>query len=175
MVLETHRLKLREMCEDDFFDLCRMLRDPEVMYAYEHAFSETEAREWLERQIKRYQKYGFGLWAVILKDTGKMIGQCGLTMQDADGKEVMEIGYLLCKEYWRQGYASEAAAACREYAFGQLEAEEVYSIIRDSNHSSRKVAKRCGMKKCGIFTKHYYQTDMPHCIYRITRAEWEKR
>ena len=80
MILETERLYLRKMTQEDYPALCRMLQDPEVMYAYEHAFSDTEAHEWLDKQLARYAEYGFGLWAVILKETGEMIGQCGLTM-----------------------------------------------------------------------------------------------
>lgn len=81
MILETERLYLREMEQSDYNSLCRILQDKEVMYAYEGAFSDAETKEWLDRQISRYQKWGFGLWAVILKENGEMIGQCGLTMQ----------------------------------------------------------------------------------------------
>lgn len=81
MILETKRLFLREITQDDFCSLCKILQDEETMYAYEGAFSDREVQEWLERQISRYQKWGFGLWAVILKETDSMIGQCGLTMQ----------------------------------------------------------------------------------------------
>lgn len=81
MILKTERLYLREMNQSDYESLCRILQDNETMYAYEGAFTDTEVQEWLDRQIARYKKYNFGLWAVILKDTDKMIGQCGLTMQ----------------------------------------------------------------------------------------------
>ena len=80
-VLETERLVLRTLCKEDQASLNKMLQDAEVMYAYAHAFSDEEAREWLDRQLERYRQYGFGLWAVILKETGEFIGQCGLTMQ----------------------------------------------------------------------------------------------
>ena len=83
-ILETARLSLREFAPEDYGALCLMLRDAETMYAYEHAFSEAEAHAWLQNQLDRYAKYGFGLWAVILKATGELIGQCGLTMQNAD-------------------------------------------------------------------------------------------
>lgn len=106
MIFETDRLYLREMEQTDFSSLCEILQDKEVMYAYEHAFTNYEVQEWLNRQIKRYEDYGFGLWAVILKDTNEMIGQCGLTMQDCDGNQVLEIGYLLKKKYWHNGYAT---------------------------------------------------------------------
>ena len=91
VILETERLFLREMTQDDFPSLCNILQDEETMYAYEGAFTDSEAQEWLDRQRARYQKWGFGLWAVILKDNGKMIGQCGLTMQPWKEEEVLDI------------------------------------------------------------------------------------
>ena len=94
MLLETERLSLREMTQADYPSLCRILQDEQVMYAYEGAFSDAEIQEWLDRQISRYQKWQFGLWAVILKETGELIGQCGLTMQPWKNQEVLEIGYL---------------------------------------------------------------------------------
>lgn len=141
------------------------------MYAYEHAFSDEEVMEWLERQLERYRRYGYGLWAVILKENGEMIGQCGLTMQDCDKKEVAEVGYLFRKAYWHRGYASEAAIACRDYAFNTLHIDEIYSIVRDTNKASIAVAKRNGMTARGVFTKHYYGMDMPHLIFSMRRED----
>ena len=102
-ILETERLRLRRMTQDDFPALCRILQDPDVMYAYEHAFSDEEVQEWLDRQLARYAQYGFGLWAVELKETGAMIGQCGLTMQDVNGRQLLEVGYLFEKAHWHRG------------------------------------------------------------------------
>lgn len=167
MILETERLYLREMNEQDYDALCLMLQDKDVMYAYEHAFSDEEAHNWLNRQIERYHNDGFGLWAVILKETNQMIGQCGLTMQTCLNQQVVEIGYLFQKKYWHKGYASEAAKGCKKYAFEVLKIDEVYSIIRDTNIASQNVALRNGMKKRGTLIKHYYQIDMPHYIYSI--------
>lgn len=169
MILETERLYLREMEQSDYASLCKILQDAEVMYAYEHAFDDDEAQAWLDKQIKRYEDYGFGLWAVILKETGEMIGQCGLTMQECDGQEVVEVGYLFQKSFWHQGYATEAAIACKEYAFDKLNVDEVYSIIRDNNIASQNVAKRNGMTCKGSFTKRYYGIDMPHYIFSVKR------
>ena len=105
-ILETERLLLREMGDKDFPALCRMLQDPAVMYAYEHAFSDEEAWEWLRRQQERYARDGIGLWAAVEKSSGKMVGQCGLTWQDrGQGDLVMEVGYLLEKAVWHRGYA----------------------------------------------------------------------
>lgn len=125
MMLETKRLYMREMNQGDFDSLCRILQNKTVMSAYEGAFSNGEVQEWLDRQIERYQKWGFGLWAVILKETDEMIGQCGLTMQPWKDEEVLEIGYLFQQKYWHQGYAIESAKACKKYAFEILNANEV--------------------------------------------------
>ena len=145
MIMETKRLYLREMNPSDFNSLCRILQDEKAMYAYEGAFSDQEVQEWLDRQIYRYQKWNFGLWAAVLKETDKMIGQCGLTMQQWKDQEVLEIGYLFERSHWHQGYATEAAKACKQYAFEKLNASEVCSIIRDSNTASQNVAMRNGM------------------------------
>lgn len=171
MIIETERLSMREMCQSDYNALCKILQNEEVMYAYEGAFSDKEVQEWLDKQIMRYKTDGFGLYAVILKENGEMIGQCGLTLQDFNGNQILEVGYLFQKAYWHRGYAIEAASACKEYAFTVLNANEVYSIIRDTNISSQKVAERNGMVKIGVFTKHYRNVDMPHCVYSIKREK----
>lgn len=170
IILETERLRLREMTEADYPALCKILRDEETMYAYGGAFSDREAREWLDRQLARYKQYGFGLWAAVLKETGEMIGQCGLTMQEWNGREVLEIGYLFQRAYWHNGYATEAAKACKEYAFSKLGAEEVCSVIRDTNTASQRVALRNGMtKQDEITVKHFRGIDMPHYLYSVRK------
>lgn len=165
MILETERLYLREMNQDDFQSLCKILQDEETMYAYEGAFSDAEVQEWLDRQMSRYQQWEFGLWAVILKETNEMIGQCGLTMQPWKDKKVLEVGYLFQRIHWHKGYAVEAARACKEYAFKTLNAGEVCSIIRDTNIASQNVAVRNGMVLTDSWTKHYRGVDMPHFRY----------
>ena len=169
MILETERLYLREMNQSDFDSLCKILQDEDTMYAYEGAFRDDEVQEWLDRQIFRYQKWNFGLWAVILKETDEMIGQCGLTMQPWKDEEVLEIGYLFERLYWHKGYAIEAATACKTYAFEILKANEVCSIIRDTNVSSQNVAIRNGMTMMDTWTKHYKGVDMPHYHYVVYR------
>ena len=100
MRIETERLILREMTAEDLPALREILQDAEVMYAYEHAFSEQEVIQWFENQLRRYRKNGFGLWAVVLKSSGKMIGQCGLTYQDFNGRSVVDVGYVFQKAFW---------------------------------------------------------------------------
>lgn len=169
MILETKRLSLRRLEETDFDALAAILQDPQAMYAYEHGFSEKEVQEWLDRQLERYAQYGFGLWAVIEKETGALIGQCGVTMQDWNGLEVPEVGYLFRRDKWHQGFAIEAAKACKEYAFTKLGFQEVYSIIRENNLPSQHVALRNGMSVRGSFVKHYYGVDMLHFVFSVKR------
>lgn len=168
-ILQTKRLLLREMEQSDFADLCEILQDEETMYAYEHAFSDEEAHEWLDRQMSRYKNDGFGLWAVIEKTGGEFLGQCGITWQDIGGETVPEIGYLFKRKYWHNGYAAEAAQGCKKYAFDTLGFDKVYSIIRDNNYASQNVAKRNGMAVVKTFVKHYYGIDMPHLVYCIEK------
>ena len=167
IIIETDRLYLRELEQSDYEALCLILKDDEAMYAYEGAFNDNEVQEWLDRQISRYRKYGFGLWAAVLKEKNKMIGQCGLTMQPWKDNEVLEIGYLFQCRYWHNGFATEAAKACKKYAFEVLNANEVCSIIRDTNTASQNVALRNGMTVEDKWVKHYRGVDMPHYRYII--------
>lgn len=171
MIIETDRLYMRRLTEGDFDALCKILQDEKCMYAYEHAFSDEEVREWLCKQLVRYRIYGFGLWAVILKESGELIGQCGITIQHTDRESVMEVGYLFRRDCWNKGYCTEAAKACKDFAFDKLGADEVYSIIRDSNTASRRVAEKNGMTVKYTFIKHYYGIDMPHLAYSVKREK----
>lgn len=112
-VIQTERLYLRQVSLKDFSEVAAILQNPKVMYAYEHDFTDEDVYQWINRQIDRYCNYGFGLWAVILKEKGKLIGQAGLTMQYYKDKMVLEIGYLFNENYWNKGYAMEAAEACK--------------------------------------------------------------
>jgi RimJ/RimL family protein N-acetyltransferase len=167
IIMETNRTFLREMDENDFDELCNILQNIEVMYAYEHSFTKKEVWDWLNKNIERYNKNGHGLWAVMQKETNIFLGQCGLTIQSINGKDYLEIGYLFKKDYWHKGYATESAIACKEYAFEKLNSKNVYSIIRTNNIASQKVAERVGMKIIDTIVKHYYNIDMPHYIYGI--------
>lgn len=172
IIIETPRLLLREMAFSDVQDLSLILQDERVMYAYNGAFSDEETEIWMRRQIQRYADFGFGLWAIVLKSAGKMIGQCGITMQGYKNLQVPEIGYLLAYDFWHCGYATEAAMACKNYGFGILRFDALYSIIRDNNTASRNVALRNGMQPVDTVVKHYRGVDMPHIVFRADATEW---
>lgn len=97
VIFRTPRLYLRKLTPEDRLSLCETLQDGQAMYAYEHAFSETEVDEWLDRQLARYRTDGFGLWALIRLADGAFLGQCGITMQSWGERRVPEIGYLLAR------------------------------------------------------------------------------
>jgi len=171
MILETLRLVLREMNTADYPALAAILQDEQTMYAYNGALSGEETQDWLDRQLARYREDGFGLWAVILKESGEMIGQAGISWQDADGERVPEIGYLLNRAYWGKGYATEAAVACKCCAFERLGFDEICSIIRDNNMPSMNVAIRNGMLVRKCFVKHYRGADMPHYVFSVRKDQ----
>lgn len=170
-MIETKRLILREMTQEDFSSLADILMDEQTMYAYEGAFREDEVQEWLDRQLVRYERDGFGLWAVIAKDTNEMIGQAGITLQEVEGEFLPEIGYLFNRSHWKRGYAAEAANACKKYAFETMGLTEIISIIRDTNIPSMNVAIRNGMCIWKRFVKHYRGVDMPHFVFRVRKSD----
>ena len=150
-ILETKRLFLREMTMSDLDALFAVLGDKEIMQHYPYSFDEERVRSWIERNMKRYTDDGFGLWAVCLKDTGEMIGDCGLTLQNIDGQMLPEIGYHIRKDQQRRGYAKEAAAAVRDWAFQNTEYPALYSYCKYTNVGSFKTAESIGMH----FEKEY--------------------
>jgi RimJ/RimL family protein N-acetyltransferase len=96
------------MTEADLPSLRAITRDAETMTADEGPYSDAETVAWLDNQLANYWQYGHSLWAVVLKEAGAMIGQCGVTWQDIDGQRVREVGYLFNRSFWHHGYATEA-------------------------------------------------------------------
>jgi ribosomal-protein-alanine N-acetyltransferase len=144
-VLETSRLLLRHMAPEDLDDLAAILTDAETMRYYARPFTRDESRAWISNNIERYESDGFGLWAIVLKESGEFVGDCGPVRRFVDGRDEVEIGWQVSRARWRQGIASEAGAACRDYAFGRLGLDRVISLIRPENIPSRGVAEKIGM------------------------------
>ena len=170
MIIETDRLILREYNWDDFENLFEILSDAETMRHYPKPYDEKMTRRWIEWSIENYKEYGFGLWAVNLKETGKFIGDCGLTIQNIDGELLPEIGYHIHKDYWRKGFGSEAARAVRDWAFKNTEYTCLYSYMKSTNVASYSTAIAVGMRKIKGFADDRY--GMMYA-YAISRAEWE--
>ena len=144
-ILETERLYLREMDLNDQDALYKVLADAEIMQHYPYAFDEKRVKDWIERNMKRYVEYGFGLWAVCLKDTGEMIGDCGLTLQNIEGRMLPEIGYHIRRDCQHRGYAKEAASAVRDWAFKNTDYPSLYSYCKYTNEASYRTAESIGM------------------------------
>lgn len=168
-MIETKRLILREYVWEDFDALYEILSDSETMQHYSRPFDSKKTRDWIEWNIQNYQEYGFGLWAVVLKETGKLIGDCGITMQNIDGDYLPEIGYHIHKSYWRKGYGSEAVKAVRDWGFMNTKYDCLYSYMKYTNVASYSTAISSGMKK----RKEYCdEKNTLLYAYAITREEW---
>ena len=169
MVIQTKRLVLREYTLEDFDDIFEILSDEETMQHYPKPYDAQMTRRWIERNLQYYKDYGFGIWAVTLKETGKFIGDCGLTIQNIDGELLPEIGYHIHKKFWRQGYGSEAAKAVRDWAFRNTAYDCLYSYMKYTNIGSYSTAIANGMRKIKEYPDDKNQISY---AYAITRSEW---
>jgi [ribosomal protein S5]-alanine N-acetyltransferase len=166
-IIETSRLILREFSADDADALALVLSDAETMRFYPAPLDRAGVEGWIARNLDRYAKDGHGLWAMILKLTGEVIGDCGLTIQNVGGLQEIEIGYHVRRDHWGRGLASEAARACRDFGFAHLPAERLISLIRPENLPSRRVAEKNGM----TVWKEVMWTSLPHLVYSIRREQ----
>jgi [ribosomal protein S5]-alanine N-acetyltransferase len=167
-MLETERLKLRLFVPEDAEALAAVLSDPIAMQWYPHAFSRPEVEAWIARNRARYNEDGHGLWAMVLKTSGAMIGDCGLVTQDVDGEACVEVAYHVSRAHWGRGYATEGARGCMKYAFETLGAERVISLIRPENQPSWRVAEKNGMK----VWKQTMRAGYLHLVYTMRKEEW---
>jgi RimJ/RimL family protein N-acetyltransferase len=166
-VIETPRLILREFRPGDVNALALILSDAETMRFYPAPYDRAGVEEWIARNRRRYAEHGHGLWAMILKSSGELVGDCGLTVQDVDGANEIEIGYHVRHDLWGRGLATEAARACRDLGFARLPVERLISLIRPENLQSRRVAEKNGM----TVWKELSWRGLPHLVYAIRREE----
>jgi RimJ/RimL family protein N-acetyltransferase len=167
-VLETERLVLRYLTEDDGEAVFAVIGDPETMKFYPQRFTREDAARWVDRSRERYRTDGYGLFAVVLKANGDVIGNCGVVRQEVEGESMLEVGYHFRRDHWSHGYATEAARACMSYAFRHLEAQKVVSLILPENLPSRRVAERNGMTVERQVTFH----ELPHLMYAMKREDY---
>jgi len=149
LVLETERLRLRRFRHEDV--------------------DAVFARQWVDRNLRRYAEHGHGLFAVMLKGSDEVIGDCGVILQVVEGEKHLEVGYHFRRDHWGQGYATEAARACTGLAFQSFGAEKVISLIRPENVPSRRVAERTGMKP----ERQVIHYNLPHLVYAMKREEFD--
>jgi RimJ/RimL family protein N-acetyltransferase len=168
IVLETPRLLLRHLQHDDVDAIFAVIGDPVTMQYYPRTFGRKDADEWIERNLGRYAEQGHGLYAVVLRSTGDVIGDCGLVTQQIEGEPLLEVGYHLRRDQWGNGYATEAARGCVKHAFRTLGAEKVISLIRPENLPSRRVAERNGMR----IEREVTFCGLPHLVYAMKREDY---
>jgi RimJ/RimL family protein N-acetyltransferase len=163
--LETKRLILRPMLESDLEALLLIFTDPKVIAAFNHPpFSREQMQRWLQRNLDHQKEFGYGLFSILLRETGELIGDCGLEQMEDQG--AAEIGYDFRSDFWNQGYATEAACAVRDYAFDVLKLPHLISLIRVGNLSSKRVAEKVGMTLAEEFTRY----DIRYWKYALENA-----
>ncbi len=165
--LDTPRLSLRLMQPADRDALLKIFADPKVMASFGEApFDRHQMDRWIQRNIEHQNQFGYGLFAVILKSEGLLIGDCGLEHMELEGEQETELGYDFRSDFWNQGLATEAATAVRDYAFNHLHLPRLISLIRVGNEASRRVSEKIGMRFVAEFTHH----DIAYWKYAIDRG-----
>jgi len=165
-VLLTERLALRELLPSDLDFVASMLGDSDTMRFYPRPYTREESAAWIDRQRRRYASDGHALWLVMLRESGEPVGQVGLVRQHVDGVTEDEVGYLIARRHWRQGFAAEAAKATRDHAFERLGRRRVISLIRPENLASQGVARKLGMS----VEKSTCCFDVEHLVFAAHRA-----
>ncbi len=162
--IETPRLVLRSMQPSDLDSLLLIFTDPKVMASFGgELFTREQMGNWLQRNLDHQAKFGYGLFSIIHKATGLLIGDCGLEQMEVGGVRAVELGYDLRSDYWNQGIATEAAAAVRDYAFNVLPLSQLISLIRVGNMASKRVAEKTGLAPAAELNLHgicYWQYAM---------------
>lgn len=170
MKIETSRLYLRPYEEADLRDALAILGDGETMSFYPQVYSEERIAAMIRQSIETHRRHGYGRFAVIEGVSGELIGDCGITIQDIDGKEEYEVGYRVGKSRWGRGYAHEASAAVVKYGFEVLALSRLCSYMASDHRQSRRIAEKLGM----TLEKQYRNPrnrDLLTCVYAIHRDE----
>lgn len=163
--IETERLRLRAYREQDVDDLAPMFAYPEHMRFYPAPFTREQSEAWMARQLERYQQDGFGLWVAEERSSGGFVGTIGPALQEVEREPLVEIGWHVRPGLKGSGYAPEAAAAARDWAFANLEVGHLISLILPENTPSARVAEKIGMR----VEREADFKGLLHRVYRIDR------
>lgn len=150
---ETERLILRSWDVADRLPFAEMNRNDNVMKYFPALLSTEESNAFVERIIAEFEETGFGLYAVEIKNTGEFIGYVGFHRFNFDAffSPDWEIGWRISDRFWHNGYATEAAMACINYARQKRLCDKLYSFTAVPNIPSENVMKRIGMTPEGLF------------------------
>lgn len=145
-ILETKNLILREYTTDDLEEWYMIVSDPETMNFWPEPFTKQQAKDWIESSLEDYQKLRRGRYALTLKANNKLIGDCGFKRYEIQGRMENDLGYIIDKAFWGQGYATEAAKACLDYGLEVLKLERIIANMESTHIASKRVAEKLGMK-----------------------------
>jgi RimJ/RimL family protein N-acetyltransferase len=172
--LETERLRLRRYRKDDLENALRLMSDPRVMRYYPELLDRDKTARMIDNALRSYEKFGYSVLVVERTSDGAFLGHVGLLhWDDVDGREDVEVAYMLVPDAWGYGYATEAARACRDWAFEHLRTDRVVSFIAVENEPSMRVAQRNGMKRAAQLDEN--RLGQPIYVYAIERGDWERR
>ena len=178
--LKTERLRLRQWRKQDFSAFAKLNADPEVMKYYPDILNEEESNDMARRFEALLAYRGWGFWVVEKLDDKKFMGFVGLyePTYDLPVTPCVEIGWRLVREYWGQGYATEAAKSSLAVAFEKLDLPEVYSFTSVLNKKSQAVMEKLGMVNMKQNFEHpMIPEDSPlreHVLYKIDKQDWMK-
>lgn len=177
--LTTPRLILSAWQPNDLTYMIRMNEDPQVMRHFPNTLSPEQSKETLDRQVKLFEKHGFGFFKATLRQGGSFLGFVGIQQVNFEAHFTpnVEIGWRLMPEAWGKGYATEGGKACLALAFEQLHLPEIVSFTATTNLPSMAVMKRLGMQADGEFNHPALAAGHPlerHVLYRIRAEEWRK-
>jgi len=144
LLLQTERLTLRALTLEDLDTMSTLLGDAEALVLWGEALDREGARSWIERNLARYASHGIGRCAVIWRETGELVGDCGLIPTIVEGTDEIELGWITRRSFWGRGIATEAGAAWRDYGLRELGLERIVSMIDERNAASRRIAEKLG-------------------------------
>jgi len=162
-MMQTERLVLRELVASDFADWFKM--SCSIQEPGKDPPAERFERGLFQHYLDHQTRFGYSMYAVTLKSTGQFIGSCGLEHYEWDGSPEVEIAYDLNGEFWGRGYATEAAAAIRDFAYGELGLQRIVSYIVPGNIVSRRVAEKIGLSEA----KQFMKDGRVHIVYALDR------
>jgi len=167
-VIETERLRLRQLTPADGSVLLDVFADPYAREFYPDMTDYAWVVRWIEWNLGNYEKFGYGLWGMELKSSGELIGDCGLTWQQVEVRSELEIGYHVLARERRRGYATEGARACLDWGFRHTDSAMICSIVRPANLASCTVAGRVHPAR-----REFERRGQPVLLFYTMRSDWE--
>jgi|SRR6218665_491587 len=166
-VLETKRLLLRPLKLSDVDDFFAMNDNPNVtIYLRNPLKTKEETEKYIQKIRNEYNQNGIGRFAVLLKETNKLIGFSGLKFRATEENgysNIYDLGYRFAEEYWNKGFATEAALAWLEYGFDQMRLDTIHACAVVDNVGSNKVLQKLGFQ----FTNEYLANKELYNWYKI--------